>query len=188
MTRRTSIRTILETKSRSPGVIAMRCRWIVTALSNPSHATRPRRLRVGNESSAATAEDNVARRPHDPRRLRPFWRSTTIVTSMMMVVTLAAGCVVNEPESPARGVIVSGPPPAPVQEERPPAPTPQAIWVAGYWHWTGLRYAWIPGHWESPPMGAVWNAPRVTTMQDGRYVYESGGWKNADGSQRNAIR
>jgi hypothetical protein len=99
------------------------------------------------------------------------------------------GCVVNEPETPARGVVVSGPPPAPVHEERPAAPpNPQSSWVSGYWHWTGMQYAWIPGHWEAPPSGAVWAAPRVTTMKDGRYVYESGGWRKPDGDTRNAFR
>jgi hypothetical protein len=93
---------------------------------------------------------------------------------------------VNEPESPPRGVVVSGPPPAPVREEPSPAPNPQAFWVSGYWHWTGMQYAWIPGHWEAPPAGAVWAPPRVTSMQDGRYVYESGGWRLP--TSRNAIR
>lgn len=104
---------------------------------------------------------------------------------MVTLVTLVAGCVINEPESPLRGVVVSGPPPAPVQEERPPPPNAQALWVAGYWHWTGMQYAWIPGHWETPPAGAVWAAPRVTS-QDGRYVYEPGGWTSS--GARNAIR
>lgn len=102
---------------------------------------------------------------------------------------VAAGCVVNEPESPPRGVVVSGPPPAPMREEaRPPPPSPQSIWVAGYWHWTGLQYAWIPGHWEMPPAGTVWTSPQVI-VQDGRYIYESGGWKNgAVPPSRNAVR
>jgi hypothetical protein len=106
---------------------------------------------------------------------------------VMGLATLAVGCVVNEPESPTRGVVVSGPPPAPVHEERPPAPSAQALWVAGYWHWTGMQYAWIPGHWEAPPSGSVWTAPRVTTLQDGRYIYESGGWRPTQGGAR-AVR
>ena len=100
-----------------------------------------------------------------------------------------SGCVVNEPEAPPRGVVVSGPPPAPVREERPASPPgPQSSWVAGYWHWTGMQYAWIPGHWEQPPAGAVWAAPTVTPTKDGRYVYESGGWKKPGSDTRNALR
>jgi hypothetical protein len=112
-------------------------------------------------------------------------RAVWLVMSMMVGAAPTVACVVNEPESPPRGVVVSGPPPAPVHEERPAAPGPQALWVAGYWHWTGMQYAWIPGHWEAPPAGAVWAAPKVTT-QDGRYIYESGGWRSS--GPRNAIR
>jgi len=102
------------------------------------------------------------------------------------MVLAAAGCVVNEPETPPRGVVVSGPPPAPVREERPAPPGPQAIWVAGYWHWTGMQYAWIPGHWEAPPSGTVWAAPRVVQSGDGRYLYEPGGWRPS--RTRNGVR
>ena len=98
-----------------------------------------------------------------------------------------AGCVVNEAESPTRGVVVSGPPPAPVPEQRPAAPTPQSVWVSGYWHWTGIQYSWIPGHWDAPPPGATWSAP-VYTARDGKYFYESGSWKPGDPQTRNALR
>lgn len=111
-------------------------------------------------------------------------QSGWIVVAMFLGLT--TGCVVNEAEPPPRGVVVSGPPPALVHEERPPAPNPQAIWVTGYWHWTGMQYAWIPGHWEAPPSGAVWAAPKVTA-HDGRYIYESGGWRTPN-RPRNAIR
>lgn len=106
-------------------------------------------------------------------------------TTLLIFAALGlVGCVVNEPESPPRGVIVSGPPPAPVREEPPPPPSREASWVPGYWHWTGMQYAWIPGHWEARP-GATWAAPRVTSLADGRYVYESGGWAPAS---RKAMR
>ena len=77
----------------------------------------------------------------------------------MIATLLVSGCVVNEPEAPTRGVVVSGPPPAPVREELPPQPTPQSVWVPGYWHWTGMQYAWIPGHWDSPPPGSRTTSP-----------------------------
>lgn len=98
----------------------------------------------------------------------------------------AQACVVNEPEAPTRGVVVSGPPPAPVREDRPAAPSNNAVWVAGYWHWTGMQYAWIPGHWDAPPPGATWSAP-VYSIRDGKYVYETGGWRPGP-QPRNALR
>jgi len=107
---------------------------------------------------------------------------------LAQVAVLAAAmgaCVVNEAESPARGVVVSGPPPPAVREERPAPPSPQSVWVVGYWHWTGMQYAWIPGHWDAPPPGAVWNAP-VYSARDGKYFYETGGWNTAP--NRNAVR
>jgi len=101
---------------------------------------------------------------------------------MALALTAAAGgaCVVNEVEGPPRGVVVSGPPPAPVPEQRPAPPAPQSVWVAGYWHWTGMQYSWIPGHWDAPPPGATWAAP-VYSSRDGKYFYESGGWRSGPG-------
>lgn len=30
-----------------------------------------------------------------------------------------------------------------------------AVWVPGYWHWSGARYEWIVGHWTANPAGWV---------------------------------
>ncbi len=99
---------------------------------------------------------------------------------------LLVGCVATAEITSSRGVIVSGPPPAPMAETRPaPPPRGGTYWVPGYWHWTGMQYAWIPGHWDAPPPGAVWNAPRYV-QQGGRYWYEAGGWNRGD--RGNAIR
>jgi hypothetical protein len=94
----------------------------------------------------------------------------------LATVLFGSGCVVEAGFSttPA-GVAVSGPPPAPMPEPRPQPPDAQAVWVAGYWHWTGMQYAWIPGHWEKAPPGAAWHAPRYS-IRDGTYFYEPGGW------------
>jgi hypothetical protein len=88
----------------------------------------------------------------------------------------AAGCVVEGGVgASATGVVVTGPPPPPVVETRPAPPTGRAQWVAGYWHWTGMQYTWIPGHWVEARAGEVWRAPRYS-LRDGVYVYEPGGW------------
>jgi hypothetical protein len=98
-----------------------------------------------------------------------------------------AGCVATAQAPPPRGVAVSGPPPAPLNEERPTPPGAGAQWVAGYWHWTGMQYAWIPGHWETPPPGAVWAAPRYV-RSEGAYFYEAGAWHGGSAQHANALR
>ena len=95
-----------------------------------------------------------------------------------------AACVAHS--LAARGVVVSGPPPSPIAEERSVAPNPQSLWVTGYWHWTGMHYAWIPGHWETAPPGRTWAAPEYVT-RDGTYFYEPGGWRGQTGARANAI-
>lgn len=130
-----------------------------------------------------TRDDRASRIAHSTRSVRGV---AGVALAIAVVASSLAACVVNEPEAPTRGVIVNGPPPPLVHEERPAPPNPQAVWVAGYWHWTGMQYAWIPGHWDAPPPGATWTAP-VYSSRDGRYFYESGGWKPAGGTA-NALR
>ena len=122
--------------------------------------------------------------------------SWKLIAGAVVMALAVPACVVNEPEAPTRGVVVSGPPPAPVAERPPPAPNPQAVWIPGYWHWTGMQYAWIPGHWDAAPPGRAWSGP-VYSVRDGQYFYESGGWRPAAGGgapvpeaprSRNAIR
>lgn len=99
--------------------------------------------------------------------------STTALA--LLIAGLNAGCVIETGATIGAGVAVSGPPPEPVAEARPAPPSTGAAWVAGYWHWTGMQYAWIPGHWEVPPPGARWRAPHYS-LRDGMYFYEPGGW------------
>jgi len=45
------------------------------------------------------------------------------------------------------------PPPAPPQAADivPPVPSPNAVWISGYWAFDGRGYVWLAGHWEVPP-------------------------------------
>lgn len=39
--------------------------------------------------------------------------------------------------------------PALPADEGPGAqPERDRVWVRGYWHWSGVRYVWVPAHWE----------------------------------------
>jgi hypothetical protein len=85
------------------------------------------------------------------------------------------GCVIEAVPTAGAAFAVGAPPPPPVREAPPPPPAPQAVWIAGYWHWTGLQYTWIPGHWEFAQAGAAWRAPHYW-VREGVYYYEPGGW------------
>jgi hypothetical protein len=99
---------------------------------------------------------------------------------MVAVAMSAGGCVAAATAPATRAIIVTGPPPAPIVEERTPQPRASTTWIVGYWHWTGIQYAWIPGHWEaSPHVGATWRAPRYTKAE-GSYIYEPGTWWNTN--------
>jgi hypothetical protein len=93
----------------------------------------------------------------------------------LWIAIALVGCVIEAGPAPPGGVIVSGPPPEPMLEARPLPVGIHAVWVPGYWHWTGLQYTWIPGHWEAGPPGARWRAPRYL-LRDGVYYYQPGGW------------
>jgi WXXGXW repeat (2 copies) len=100
-------------------------------------------------------------------------KAITASAVLLLTVLSSAGCVVEAGAS--AGVAVTGPPPEPMREPRPQPPDAQAVWVAGYWHWSGMQYTWIPGHWENAPPGASWHAPRYS-VRDGTYFYEPGSW------------
>jgi hypothetical protein len=98
--------------------------------------------------------------------------------SMLLVLLLGGAgkaCVIEPSVAPPIGVVVTGPPPEPIREPRPAAPSPRMVWVTGYWHWTGMQYTWIPGHWEEGRDGTVWRGPDYV-VRDGKYFYQPGGW------------
>jgi len=89
---------------------------------------------------------------------------------LVALVALAAyGCVAGGEARPSRADAMRGPPPDPAEataarmiDEIPGSsaygtepdakarnPRPGYVWVDGYWHWTGVRYAWVAGRWEA---------------------------------------
>lgn len=126
-----------------------------------------------------TFRTSGAKRKLDARGIGGFFWFLTLGA---LVASASTGCVATAESMPSRGVVVSGPPPAPLPESRPVPPSGRAAWVAGYWHWTGMQYAWIPGHWDASPTGAQWVGPRYF-QQGGQYHYEAGSW-----ARGNALR
>ena len=81
-------------------------------------------------------------------------------------------------------VIVREAPPPVVVERRPSPPSRVHVWIDGYWHWSGQKYAWDRGHWALPPHGrAVWVAPRYDKHEQG-YRYTPGQWREEQQERR----
>lgn len=62
---------------------------------------------------------------------------------------------------PDMTIVTQKAPPAPNAEQIPPppaaAPANYFVWEGGHWHWTGIDFIWIPGHYlEAPYQHAVW--------------------------------
>jgi hypothetical protein len=78
-----------------------------------------------------------------------------------------------EPSGPVAVVDVA--PPAPYVEVIPTIPFPGALWIGGYWGWSGGRHAWVGGRWEHPRQGYAW-APHHWEQRGGRWELHAGGW------------
>lgn len=72
-------------------------------------------------------------------------------------------------------IVVDRAPPAPRVETQPAPPGTGAVWVPGYWNWTGTQYDWVAGHWESGRSGYAW-VPHRWEMVNGRWQLTGGTW------------
>jgi hypothetical protein len=83
--------------------------------------------------------------------------------------------------SPDANYSVQSIPPAPVsepQENPPPQPYQNAVWIRGHYSYTGNGYQWESGRWEVPPPGArTYVQPAWQPGANGGYVYVRGHWQ-----------
>src|SRR5262245_51470847 len=79
-----------------------------------------------------------------------------------------AHCRAHPDDCKSIGNAASEPPPAPLPETRPPPPRPDAVWIAGAWRWSGVRYEWQHGDWRVPESASPPPArPHVTATTPG---------------------
>lgn len=82
------------------------------------------------------------------------------------------------PASSYAGVFISvgfAPPVLPVYEQ-PPCPSPNMMWVPGYWAYGDYGYYWVPGTWvPAPYQGALWT-PGYWGWSGGLFVWHEGYW------------
>jgi YXWGXW repeat-containing protein len=77
--------------------------------------------------------------------------------------------------APAGQVVVDVAPPAPYYEAVPVAPHAGAVWIGGYWGWSGGRHHWVAGHYEQARPGYGWQ-PHRWVQRDGRWHLDEGHW------------
>ena len=95
-------------------------------------------------------------------------RFAAVLLTMSVAAVAMGGCAV--------GLMVPGPPPAPMVEVRAVVPGPAFVWVGGYWSWRS-RWIWVPGSWAVPPRAhAIWSP--------GRWYRHGGGWRWTPGYWR----
>jgi hypothetical protein len=121
------------------------------------------------------------------------WKKV-IWTSMSIAGLGALGCnlsVHNHPQDPQaeaqpqaqpqvgveqqpQDVVVQEAPPALIVESQPAPPSPDYVWVGGYWNWDNQKYSWQAGRYSRPPaVGVAWVAPRYDA---GAHRYTPGRW------------
>jgi len=108
------------------------------------------------------------------RRLSPL---LACCGALILLVSTYPAYTVPQAGTPAvNTVIVTQAPPALQAEVVLAQPTPQHVWLAGYWTWRDERYEWMAGHWELPPtVSSVWVAPRWE-QQGNAYRFYEGYW------------
>jgi hypothetical protein len=75
------------------------------------------------------------------------------------------------------GIRIGPPPPPRMVRVLPQRPSPEFMWIEGYWYPVGRRYKWHNGYWTRPPYpGARWMGPR----HDGGQFFE-GYWEGDRG-------
>jgi hypothetical protein len=70
--------------------------------------------------------------------------------------------------------VAVAPPPLQV-ETRPPCPSPNHLWVSGYWRWQGGKHIWAPGSWQERRPGQVW-VDSSWTHERGQWGFHEGRW------------
>jgi len=69
--------------------------------------------------------------------------------------TAAGPARVHAPPPVAHVTSPVAPPPLLVESPGTP-PGRDAVWIPGFWTWTGSRWAWALGNWSAPNQGRTW--------------------------------
>jgi hypothetical protein len=76
---------------------------------------------------------------------------TTLLAAMLLAGVSLFGAQISV------GIRIGQPPPPRVVRVLPPRPSPEFVWIEGYWYPVGKRYRWHEGYWTRPtvPEGSL---------------------------------
>jgi hypothetical protein len=128
---------------------------------------------------ASEPESHMVSAPPPPAPTRAV-TTTTTTTSPESVPTVVvqnpANGMINAVTPVVSTTVVSVAPPALQPEVVLAQPTPEYVWLAGYWTWRDNGYQWMAGHWQLPPHShALWISPRWE-QQGNAYKFYEGYW------------
>ena len=90
------------------------------------------------------------------------------------------GTIYGSEQAATTTVYVQQPPNPPMPPPQPEVivaqPSPDALYIPGYWYFDGAQYVWVNGHWEIPPPGYRHYVAAHWAWRGGHYVYIRGYW------------
>ncbi len=110
-------------------------------------------------------------------RLAAVCAATAMTLSACVVAPYPQRQVVYPQPAPDEPEIIVGvAPPAPYVEVIAVAPFAGAVWIGGYWGWSGGRHNWVPGRYERARPGYRWEPHRWNQGPRGDWRLRGGGW------------
>jgi WXXGXW repeat (2 copies) len=125
---------------------------------------------------------------------RGWARPTMTAVTVALGVVILAGCGhsaspirLRLDAEPAYPVPALGSTPLMVAPHAPPQaqvdavhvrPQPDAVWIGGYWHWTGQQFVWSPGYWTRAAHGKTW-VPHQWRQGVGAWHLHGGYWADS---------
>lgn len=99
-----------------------------------------------------------------------------IVASATLALDASAKKPAPAKKAPAPAEVAVDVPPPSGTWEPSPAPANGHVWAAGYYEWTGDRYAWKPGEWVLAREGMEYRQRKWVQRTDGKWTLTGGDW------------
>jgi WXXGXW repeat (2 copies) len=120
---------------------------------------------------ASEPDSHVVSAPPPPAPNAMVSQPVTVTTQ-----STTTGPVTTTQTQPVSTVVVTQVPPALQSEVVLARPSPDYVWVAGYWTWQDNRYEWVSGQWVIPPhSNSAWVSPHWEP-ENGGYRFYEGYW------------